>query len=99
MGNPWGGLVVAWTDQAYKYDLFNKPGEIQCEEIPNVDEKCVNSKIRRIGGDLGVILPGNTCQEAVAVVVSQCRTGVTQNTGGLLTGLKWILDMIYSSAY
>jgi RHS repeat-associated protein len=71
MGNPWGGMVVAWTDQSSKYQW--KGEKITCEDYPTVDEACVEQNTRGELGIYGFII--NNCQDAVKDVLEKCDRG------------------------
>jgi RHS repeat-associated protein len=72
-GGPLGVEDVQWTDQSYKYKLYNKD-EIRCEDQNDVDEGCVNRAIFE-GKSEGQYVPGaNDCQTNVNAVLDTCRT-------------------------
>ena len=91
-----GGTATStrWVDQANKYadGGFTRPGEIQCENMPDVDAECVNCNTE---GELGYYRPGNTCHEVVNDVLSKCQVNVKQYTGPRVkTGTDWFLEII-----
>jgi RHS repeat-associated protein len=90
-GLGWGLLDlfagVQWTDQSYKYNVYKNAGEIQCKEITNADESCVNRETwewtmkGNTSENLGHIYPGHTCQEVVNTALAQCQTNPMIVTG------------------
>lgn len=73
-----GGGQTAVTDQT---GYSEKRKDTTCEKIENVDEECVNARLRtphtapngvRFGDDLGYYSPWNQCQSFIEDVLSSC---------------------------